>query len=71
MQTAQNTKGWITMNKSGRQVTRSSDGRPSVAARGTRTVDFFSGTLGLNTEPILLYYSPEPSCANDPMVLAL
>jgi hypothetical protein len=28
-------------------------------------------TLGLNREPILLYYSPEPSCANDPVVLAL
>jgi hypothetical protein len=29
------------------------------------------GTLGLNREPFLLYYSPEPSCANDPVVLAL
>src|SRR6185436_2681864 len=26
-------------------------------------------SLGLNREPFLLYYSPEPRCANDPVVL--
>src|ERR1051325_3586736 len=26
-------------------------------------------TLGLNTEPVLLYYPPEPSCASDPWCL--
>ena len=45
--------------------------RERFSRKVAKTQRTANSTLGLNREPILLYYSPEPSCANDPLVLAL
>jgi len=43
----------------------------SQRRKGHKGVKKGFGSLGLNSAPLLLYYSLEPSCAKDPVVRAL